>query len=190
MRISAQRRATYFILSAEAGTMASQFAPLRRLPRDRPLIALAVSVVLVELVGASGAVFTAQGLDTWYDTLVRPELAPPNWVFGPVWTTLFALIGGAVWLVWRQAAADPQAVRIALAVFAVHFVVNLAWSAVFFGQQEIGLGLTVIGLLWVCIVATMWAFDRVDRRAALLLVPYLLWVSFAAYLNYRFWVLN
>lgn len=75
-------------------------------------------------------------------------------------------------------------------MFAVQFVVNLAWSAVFFGLQTIGGGLVVIALLWVCIVATTWAFDRVDRRAALLFVPYLLWVSFAAYLNYQFWVLN
>ena len=109
---------------------------------------------------------------------------------GPVWTILFALIGAAVWLVWRRVESSPQGVGVALAVFAVHFVVNLAWSAVFFGLREIGWGLLVIALLWVCIVATMWAFSRVDRRAALLLVPYLLWVSFAAYLNYQFWVLN
>ena len=84
----------------------------------------------------------------------------------------------------------PHDVRLAFGVFVVHFVFNLGRSAVFFGMQEIGRGLAVIGLLWVLIVATMWAFDRVDRRAALLLVPYLSWVCFAAYLNYRFWVLN
>jgi tryptophan-rich sensory protein len=165
-------------------------ADLRGLARERPLIALAVAVLTVEVVGASGAVFTAQGLSEWYGTLQRPALAPPNWVFGPVWTTLFALIGAAVWLVWRRADEAPRAVRAGLAVFAVHFVANLTWSAVFFGLQEIEWGLAVIVLLWGLIVAMMWTFDRVDRRAALLLVPYLLWVSFAAYLNYRFWVLN
>jgi tryptophan-rich sensory protein len=170
--------------------MASLVARLRRLPRDRPVLALALAVLTVEFVGASGSVFTVQGLATWYDTLQRPAVAPPNWVFGPVWTTLFALVGVALWLVWRQIESSPREVRVAFGVFAVHFVFNLGWSAVFFGLQEIGWGLAVIGLLWLLIVATMWAFDRVDRRAALLLVPYLLWVSFAAYLNYRFWVLN
>ena len=170
--------------------MASVRSTLGSLPRDRPLVSLVLAVLVVELVGASGAIFTAQGLAEWYDTLVRPSIAPPNWVFGPVWTTLFALIGGAAWLVWRQAEAAPDAVRLAAVVFTVHFAFNLAWSAVFFGLQDIALGLATIAVLWVLIVATTWAFGRVDRRAALLLVPYLLWVSFAAYLNYQFWQLN
>jgi benzodiazapine receptor len=170
--------------------MATRRARLAGLARERPVLALVVSVLAVELVGASGAVFTAQGLAEWYSTLQRPAIAPPNWVFGPVWTALFALIGGAVWLVWRQADDQSGAVRVALGVFAVHFLANLAWSAVFFGMQAIGAGLAVIAVLWVLILATMWAFARVDRRAALLLVPYLCWVTFAAFLNYRFWVLN
>ena len=170
--------------------MDSLSVKLRRFPHTRPLVALGVAVLAVEIVGASGAIFTAQGLGEWYGTLRRPALAPPNWVFGPVWTALFALIGTGVWLVWRQAESSPRAVRLALGVFVVHFAFNLGWSAVFFGMREIGSGLAVILVLWALIVATMWAFDRVDRRAALLLVPYLLWVSFAAYLNYRFWVLN
>jgi tryptophan-rich sensory protein len=170
--------------------MASLSTRPRKFPHERPIVALAVAAVAVEAVGASGAVFTAQGLSEWYGTLQRPALAPPNWVFAPVWTTLFALVGGALWLVWRRADSSPRTVRIAFGVFLIHFVFNLGWSAVFFGAREIGWGLAVIALLWLPIVATMWAFDRVDRRAALLLVPYLPWVSFAAYLNYRFRVLN
>ena len=164
----------------------------RRLPHERPRLSLVLAVLAVELVGASGAVFTARGLDGWYETLSRPAFAPPNWVFGPVWTTLFALMGVAVWLVWRRL-STPRAerrARVALAVFAVHFVANLGWSAVFFGLQSVDLGLAVIVVLLTLILLTVWAFDRVDRRAALLLVPYLLWTTFAAYLNYRFWVLN
>jgi benzodiazapine receptor len=114
-------------------------------------------------------------------------------VFAPVWTTLFALMGVAVWLVWRRVdAASPagRRSRVALGVFWLHFVVNLAWSAIFFGMQSISLGLVVIVLLWALIALTMWAFERVDRRATVLLVPYLLWVGFAAYLNYQIWVLN
>lgn len=162
----------------------------RTFPRDRPILALVIAVLSVEVVGASGAIFTAQGLSVWYDTLQAPTLAPPNWVFAPVWTTLFALIGIALWLVWRQAPTAPDAVRLAVVVFVVHFAFNLGWSASFFGLQNVGLGLAVILLLWLLIVATIWAFNRVDRRAAVLLVPYLLWVSFASYLNYQFWVLN
>lgn len=170
--------------------MAALEPALRRFPRDRPVISLLLSVLVVEIVGASGAVFTVQGLGEWYGSLTQPAIAPPNWVFGPVWTTLFVLMGVAVWLVWRRAGDSPGQVRIAISVFAIHFAFNLAWSAAFFALQAIALGLGVILVLWALILATIWAFDRVDRRAALLLVPYLLWVSFATVLNYRFWVLN
>ncbi|MFB6105278.1 MAG: TspO/MBR family protein [Halobacteriaceae archaeon] len=167
-----------------------QRGALATLPRRRPWVGLAASIPGVELVGASGSVFTAQGLGAWYDGLAKPGVAPPNWVFAPVWTTLFAMLGVAVFVVWRQAPTRPRRVRRALAVFGAQFLLNLGWSAVFFGARSIGGGLLVITGLWVAIVATIVAFDRVDRRAAVLVVPYLAWVSFAAYLNYRFLVLN
>jgi len=161
------------------------------LARRRPLASLALTILTCVGVGASGAVFTTTGLESWYGTLTSPSLAPPNWVFGPVWTTLFVLMGIAAWLVWREAAGPrSRAARVAIAIFAGHYVVNLAWSGVFFGAQWIAGGLVVIVVLWLAILATMYAFDRVDRRAALLLVPYLAWVSFATYLNYAFWTLN
>lgn len=156
-------------------------------------MSLLLAVLIVEIVGASGAVFTAQGLASWYGTLEPPALAPPNWVFGPVWTALFALMGVAVWLIWREVGTPPptgRRARVALAVFGGQFALNLAWSAAFFGAQSVGLGLGVIAFLWIAIAVTVWAFTRVDRRAGALLVPYLCWVSFAAYLNYQFWVLN
>ncbi|MGM0399011.1 MAG: TspO/MBR family protein [Halobacteriota archaeon] len=157
----------------------------------RPWVALVVAVVATELVGASGAVFTSMGLASWYPQLARPALAPPNWVFGPVWTTLFALMGVAVWLVWKEATGElTDVARFALGIFVVHFAINLAWSGVFFGLQSLLGGLIVIAVLWLLIVATIWAFARVDRRAGVLLVPYLAWVSFAGYLNYAFWLLN
>ncbi|WP_251330437.1 TspO/MBR family protein [Haloplanus pelagicus] len=173
--------------------MVSLRSTVRRLPDDHPLGALVLAVLVVELAGASGAVFTLRGLSAWYGTLARPAFAPPNWVFGPVWTALFALMGVAVWLVWCRVDDPPptgRRARIAIAVFAVHFVCNVGWSAAFFGLQSVTLGLAVIALLWASIVVTIGTFDRVDRRAALLLLPYLAWVSFAAYLNYRFWALN
>lgn len=161
------------------------------LPERRPWTALLVAIMACELVGASGSVFTTMGLESWYPSLTQPDLAPPNWVFAPVWTTLFALMGLAVWLVWRRAhRGRAQEARVALGMFGIHFVINIAWSAVYFGLQSLLGGLVVIALLWVAILATIGLFDRVDRRAALLLVPYLVWVSFAAYLNYAFWALN
>lgn len=160
-------------------------------PDRRPWVSLVVAVVATELVGASGAIFTSMGLESWYPTLESPELAPPNWVFAPVWTTLFLLMGVAVWLAWREATGErARSARFAIALYVVHFLVNVAWSAVFFGGQSLLGGLVVIGVLWLFIVATILAFGRVDRRAAVLLVPYLLWVSFAGYLNYAFWALN
>ncbi|WP_254536373.1 TspO/MBR family protein [Halomarina litorea] len=160
----------------------------RGLPRERPLLTLAAAVLVCELVGITGAVFTATGVESWYTTLERPELAPPNWVFGPVWTTLYALMGVAAWLVWRE--GRGRELQVALGLFGVQLALNFAWSFVFFGAQEILWALVVIVALLAAIVATMGAFWRIDRRAALLLVPYLAWVSFATYLNYAFWVLN
>ncbi|WP_435197528.1 TspO/MBR family protein [Natronomonas sp. EA1] len=157
------------------------------IPRERPGLSLVAAILVCELVGAAGSVFTATSLDSWYRTLDQPALAPPDWVFGPVWTTLFALMGVAAWLVWREWGPDA---RLALWVFAGQFALNLAWSAAFFGLQSPFWGLVVIAMLWLAIVATIATFARVDRRAAVLLVPYLAWVSFAAYLNYGFWVLN
>ena len=168
-------------------TVASRLGPLAR---ERPLTSLGLAILAVEIVGASGAVFTAQGMDGWYAALAQPAIAPPSWVFAPVWTGLFALMGTALWLVWRQGPRAPAAVALGLGVVGVHMVANLAWSAVFFGLRAIGGALVVIGVLWLLIVATMGAFARVDRRASLLLVPYLAWVSFAALLNYGFWRLN
>ncbi|WP_336001506.1 TspO/MBR family protein [Halorientalis halophila] len=159
------------------------------LPRRRPLASLALAVLASELVGALGNLISLGGVTTWYPTLTKPGFTPPGWVFGPVWVTLFALMGAAAWLVWRTG-LDERRVRLALALFAGQFALNVAWSGAFFGLRSPVAGLVVIALLWLAIVATVWAFARVDRRAALLLVPYLAWVSFAALLNYELWRLN
>lgn len=159
------------------------------LPNRRPVVTLVAAVLACELVGASGSVFTVTSLDSWYATVAKPWFNPPNWVFGPVWTLLFALLGVAAWLVWR-AGLDRRAVRVALVVFAGQYVLNVAWSAAFFGLESPAVGLAVITALWAAIVITLAAFAAVDRRAAALLVPYLAWVTFAAVLNYDIWRLN
>lgn len=150
-------------------------------PGREGLLALAM-VVGVNALGALPALFIGSDT-TWFE---RPWFFPPTIAFPVVWTLLFTLLGIALFLVWR-AEADPRDTRIALGAFAGQFALNLAWTPAFFGLQRPGLGLAIIGLLWVAIVGTIVAFDRVDRRAALLLGPYLAWVSFAAVLNYAIW---
>lgn len=157
------------------------------LSRD-DLPGLAAAILLCEVVGASPAFVTNQQLSGWYTTLTRPELAPPNWVFGPVWTILFAMLGVAVYVVYRDATGPLR--RTALGAFAIQFVFNVSWTLVFFGLESIEGGLVVIAVLWVLIAFTAYAFSRVRPYAGYLLLPYLVWVSFATYLNYRFWVLN
>jgi len=153
---------------------------------DLPGVALAV--VICNAVGAAPALVTATGAGTWYESLVQPALAPPNWVFGPVWTLLFTLLGVAAYLVLRDGTGRQRAV--AFGLFLAQYVLNVSWTLVFFGGENIAGGLAVIAALLALIAATLAAFSRVRRAAGYLLVPYLAWVSFAAYLNYAFWTLN
>jgi tryptophan-rich sensory protein len=136
-------------------------------------------VFAVNLIGATPAALVGSETD-WID---RPSLYPPEIAFPIAWTLLFTLAGIALSIVWEHG-LDRRDVRLALVAFGVQFALNLAWTPVFFGLRRPGLGLAVIGGLWVAIVVTIAAFDRVDRRAAVLLVPYLIWVSFAAVLNH------
>ena len=136
-------------------------------------------VIIVNLLGASPAIVI--GSDT--DWIVRPWFYPPEVLFPIVWTLLFSLMGIALYLIWRNG-FDQPVVRLAIGAFVLQFALNLAWTPVFFGWQRPDLGLVVIGALWIAIVGTIIAFERVDRVAAGLLVPYLLWVSFAILLNW------
>lgn len=124
----------------------------------------------------------------WYASLNKPSWNPPSWVFGPVWTVLYAAMAVAAWLVWRRGGLARQ--RGAMGLFLLQLALNAAWSPVFFGMQRMGLALVVMMLLWAAIAATMVAFFRVSRGAGWLLVPYLAWVSFAAVLNFTLWRLN
>lgn len=124
----------------------------------------------------------------WQDTLSKPFFAPPNWVFGPAWTVLFAFMAIALFLVWRRWPAEGT--KPAMGLFAIQLVLNVLWNYVFFGAHLIFGGLIEILVLLATIAATTVAFYRVDRRAAYLLVPYLLWVCFATLLNAGIWLLN
>ena len=143
-----------------------------------------VALVAPLAIGAIGSVPTARAIPTWYRALDKPSWNPPNAVFGPVWTTLYALMGVALVLV-RRANTQPGETRRAEAVFGLQLALNLAWSFVFFGGRNLRGALVVIGALWVCILATIIEFSRVRRLAAALLIPYLAWVSFASLLNFE-----
>jgi tryptophan-rich sensory protein len=138
--------------------------------------------------GLVGAALTAGPVRDWYPTLHKPAWTPPDWLFGPVWTALYVLMALAAWLVWRR--AGWPASRTALGLFAVQLLLNVAWSGLFFALHSPGLAFAEILLLWSAIVATLWAFGRVSAPAAGLLVPYLLWVTYAAALNGAIWRMN
>lgn len=153
------------------------------------ILKLFLFIGIVELVGIIGSVFTSSSVNGWYQTLIRPDLAPPDWVFAPVWTTLFALMGISVFLIWEKSVSNKGA-RFALFVFACQLLLNLLWSMIFFGLQSPGWALLEIGILWIAITTTILLFHKISRLASLLLIPYILWVTFAVYLNYLFWILN
>ncbi len=141
------------------------------------------------LVGFSAAGITFSNVAAWYDVLVHPPLSPPDWVFGPVWAVLYALMAVAAWLVWRQ--HEPwRRSRSALMFWSLQLAVNSVWTPVFFGLHEIAAGLAVILFLLAAVAVTAARFWPVNRLAGALLLPYLAWVSFAAYLNAGFWWLN
>lgn len=149
----------------------------------RTFLTAGAFVLTANAVGAAPALVV--GADsTWFE---RPWFYPPELLFPVVWTVLFSLMGVAAFLVWRQG-LNQRPVKLALAAFVGQFALNLAWTPVFFGAQRPDLGLAVVIALAMAIVATILAFDRVDRRAALLLVPYLLWVGFATVLNAAIWL--
>ncbi len=155
----------------------------------RTVLRLIGAIGVTQLAGAIGSVFTVSAISTWYATLVKPALNPPSWVFGPVWTTLYLLMGIAAFLVWYKGQERKDVTR-ALVVYGVQLVLNATWSIVFFGLQNPGLALVNIVLLFVSIVVTMILFYKISRPAMYLLIPYIAWVSFASYLNYAIYVLN
>lgn len=148
---------------------------------------LVLGVWLAVCFGA--AVFGAQFMPgAWYAGLRKPAWNPPNWIFGPVWTALYAMMAVAAWLVWRRVGWRVGARP--LGTFLVQLILNAIWSAIFFGLQRPAFAFAEIVLLWVAILATVLGFRRVSPVAAWLLVPYLAWVSFAAVLNFSLWRLN
>ncbi|MCU0653303.1 MAG: tryptophan-rich sensory protein [Candidatus Pacebacteria bacterium] len=155
----------------------------------RDLLGGGIFVAICEAAGALGAYFTTPEVATWYSTLVKPEIAPPNWVFGPVWVTLYALMGIAAWLVWKETNHDERA-REPLMIFFTQLGLNILWSALFFYQHSPARAFSELVVLWLAVLLTIWLFKKVSRVAAYLLLPYLLWITFAGYLNFFIITLN
>lgn len=150
---------------------------------------LAISILICQTAGVIGSFFTAPAVPGWYAGLVKPALTPPGWVFAPVWITLYLLMGVALYLVWRVSGTDRRAAP-AIAAFAAQLGLNAAWSWLFFGLRNPLAGLIGIVLLLVAIAYTMILFRRISRAAFVLLIPYIIWTGFAAWLNYGLWRLN
>jgi benzodiazapine receptor len=150
---------------------------------------LIVSIVVCQLAGVIGGFFTASSVNTWYASLTKPSFNPPNWLFSPVWITLYVLMGVALFLVWRQG-LRTEGVQGALYIFGVQLILNALWSIVFFGLKMPLAGFIVIVILWGFILISLMKFRKISKLAGILLVPYLLWVSFAGVLNFFLWYLN
>lgn len=152
---------------------------------------LIISIIVCQIVGASGSIFTFPNIPTWYATLTKPFFAPPNWVFGPVWTLLFLLLGISFYLIWINSEKKLKKQKnTSMILFGVQYFFNVLWSYLFFGLRSPFLGLVGILLLWALIVLTIINFYKVSKKATYLLVPYLLWVSFATILNLSIMLLN
>ncbi len=155
------------------------------MPRSRQLLGLFGWILLSLAASITGVFVSTQG---WYAALAKPAWNPPSWLFGPVWTTLYVAMGISAWLVWRQGGWSQQRGRLAL--FLVQWALNALWTPLFFGLHQLGLAAAEIVVLWVAIAATLASFARVSRIAAVLLVPYLGWVSFASVLTFTIWRMN
>ncbi len=150
---------------------------------------LVAAIMVCELVGILGGLFTFSAIPEWYAGLNKPSFVPPSWVFAPVWTILYALMGIALFLVWKKG-FEKKEVRFAIGVFSLQLALNFLWSFLFFGMKNLGLAFVEIVLLWLAICWTIWEFKKVSQKAVWLLLPFWIWVSFAALLNFAVWQLN
>lgn len=153
------------------------------------IVKLVASIVACEGAGGIGAIFTMRAIPTWYESLKKPAFTPPNSAFGPVWITLYLLMGIALFLVWREGLGQ-EGVTIAFIIFWVQLVLNILWSVIFFGLRSIIGGMIMILLLWIAILVNIIMFFGVSLIAGGLLIPYIIWVTIAANLNVQVWILN
>lgn len=152
-------------------------------------IGITASILLCEFVGIAGSFFTISSIGAWYGTLNKPFFSPPNWIFGPVWSLLYALMGVSFYLVWEKFKKTKKGHE-AIKFFVIQLILNGVWTPVFFGVHDILLALIIILVMWLFILKTILAFAKINKTASYLLYPYLAWVSFASLLNFSLWFLN
>jgi len=155
----------------------------------KPIFKLIISIAIPLAIGAVSGYFTIESVQTWYTTLNKPSFNPPNGIFAPVWTTLYIMMGIACYLIWRKDVENAQKKK-ALIFYSIQLILNFLWSFIFFYLHQKGAALAEIILLWIFILLTIISFSKISKAAAWLLVPYILWVSFATLLTYSIWKLN
>ncbi|MDM7934776.1 MAG: TspO/MBR family protein [Methanothrix sp.] len=155
----------------------------------RKIVLLVLCITVCQLAGVAGSYFTDLSVSTWYPTLVKPPYTPPGWFIGVVWVVLYTLMGISLFMV-LESKRQPGTLKSAMMPFCVQLLLNIAWSGFFFGLRSPLYAFVVIAALWLSITVTMKRFYEISRVAGILLVPYILWVSFAAFLNYTIWRLN
>jgi benzodiazapine receptor len=153
------------------------------------ILKFVISIILCQSAGLLGSFFTIPAIPTWYATLNKPVFSPPNWLFSPVWISLYTLMGISLFMVWNKAEKRPYH-RKALTFFFIQLALNALWSVFFFGLQSPWAGLIEMAFLWSALVMTIYYFFKLSQWAGILLLPYLVWVSFAFVLNFSLWVLN
>lgn len=157
--------------------------------KGKDVLTLVISVLICQCAGLIGSFFTRPSIPAWYTTLDKPAFTPPSWLFSPVWITLFLLMGISLFLIWRRGFTEKE-VRVALGFFGLQLLFNIIWSVLFFGLRSPLAGFIDIGVLWIAIVLTIFYFFTISKIAAILLLPYIVWVSFASVLNFFIWRLN
>lgn len=150
---------------------------------------LIVSLVIPQLAGILGSLVTFPAISSWYKGLIKPSFSPPNWLFGPAWTFLYLLMGISLYLVWQKGTKKKE-VKVALLIFSIQLFLNIVWSFLFFGLHQPLYAFIEIMIMWLTILATIISSYQVSKPAGLILIPYLLWVSFASVLNFFVFRLN
>lgn len=148
-----------------------------------------VSLIFPLVAGFIGSIFTTPAINSWYTTLIKPSFNPPSWIFGPVWTLLYVLMGISFYLVWKSD-VDKNKKRIAMVMFFGHLILNTLWSIIFFGLNNPFFAFIEIVILWISILITAFLFFHIKKIAGILFIPYIIWVSFASVLNFSIWQLN
>ena len=157
--------------------------------KNKNFLKLLVALIIPQLFGIVGSLFTDFSVNSWYNELIKPSFNPPNWIFGVVWPTLFLLMGVAVFLVWKKG-LNKKEEKFAIALLYFQLFVNCLWSFIFFNLKNPGIALTELVSLWFAILATLIAFWQISKPAGYLMLPYIIWVTFAGVLNYSIWDLN